>query len=282
MKSFTHFTYPTFLGLAGFFSALGDLIQNQTITLAVMMGLMLLGLACLCLPKSWTVERVWRNWLHMEVKEGFSPRGFGGTCIILAGLMWGFFNLSAQAADDGGIIASQYPKVLEVQMALGIVQRDVAEIKAVATEIKADTSQLLLAADQWMQFDLHLLHTASHPMENGEWVHIPSGSSVLVNNETNFQFEDVKVVLRDPGDTEIYRQSYENVLEKQQRFEREVIEVAYEDVSVCLSAKRRGKDEWLIDRHKMKIFYGPDQYSTEYRKYDSDGVKVHNTPTNCG
>ncbi|PYE21568.1 hypothetical protein C8J32_1202 [Rhizobium sp. PP-CC-3A-592] len=282
MKNITKFTYPTFLGLAGFFSALGDIIQNQTVTIGVIIGLLLLGASCIVFPKSITVDRVWCGWLHNEVAPGFTPRFFGATCLILATFMYGFSDLSAQAADEGGIIASQYKKVQEIQLVVGIVERDVAEIKTTTREIKADTSRLLLAADQWIKFDLYLLHTASHPTTNNDWLHIPSGSSVLVDNETNFQFEDVLVVLRSQEDGEIYRHTYESLMEKQQRYEREAIGSAYENVDVCVSAKRRGKNEWLVDRHKLEIVYGENQYSTAYQKYDSDGVKVLHSPTSCG
>ncbi|MBY3381690.1 hypothetical protein [Rhizobium laguerreae] len=282
MKNITKFTYPTFLGLAGFFSALGDIIQNQTVTIGVMIGLLLLGASCMVFPKSLTVDRIWCGWLHNEVGPDFTPRFFGATCLVLAAFMYGFSDLSARAADDGGIIASQYKKVQEIQLMLGIVERDLAEIKSTTREIKADTSQLLLAADQWIKFDLFLLHTSSHQKADGDWLRIPSGSSVLVDNATNFQFEDIRVVVTSPEDGEIYRHTYENLLEKQQRYEREVIGVAYENVGVCVSAKRRGQNEWLVDRHKMKIVYGPDHYSNGYQKYESDGVKILQSPTSCG
>ncbi len=282
MKSISKFTYPTFIGLAGFFSALGDIIQNQTVTIGVIIGLLILGAACIVLPKSLTVERIWCRWLDNEVRHDFTPRFFGFSCLLLATFMYGFTDLSAKEAPEGGLLAANYEEVRDFQRAIGIVERDVAEIKAVTHEIKAETSQLLLAADQWLTFELFLLHTGSHPTPDGKWLNIPSGSSVLVNNETNFQFENVNVVLVTPDDGEIYRHSYENLLEKQQRFERDVINVAYENVNVCVSAKRRGKDEWLVDKHKIKIVYGPDHYSNGYQKYDSDGVKVTQTPTSCG
>src|SRR5690606_10242528 len=117
---------------------------------------------------------------------------------------------------------------------------------------------------------------------NGEWNKVPWGSSVFLFNETPLQYEDVVIVLEAPEKGEIYRKSYPRVLDREQREDRNAIDIAYENVGVCVSAKRRGQDEWVVDRHSLEIFHGPDEYTTKYQKSDSEGVQVFSTETRCG
>ncbi len=282
MQVLTRFTYPTFIGLCGLLGTFSDILQNSNIAIGAITGLLMLGLACLLLPRELVVDRFWSGLLGNDVSEQFSARPFGLSCALLAMLLYGFSTLSTKAGEEGGVIAAQFPEVHQLQVALGVAQQDIATIKTISTEIRGDTSRLLESSERWLKFELFLLHEANGHKPNGEWNHVPSGASVFLFNETPLQYEDLLIVLSVPGQGEIYRKSYPRVLDREQRQERNAINVPYESVDVCISAKRRGQEEWLTDKHSLAIHHGPDQYTTEYQKSDSSGVQIFTSETKCG
>ncbi len=280
LKTISNFSYPTFIGVCGIVGTLSDLTEKTDVSFRSAVALLCLGIAILLLPRAFVVDRVWKGWLNQEIKNEYGRLAFGISCLALAALLYGFSTLSLGAQKNGGLIASQFPEIRQLQLTLGGVQNQVAEVQKVATEIKSDTGKLLEASDRWLEFRLDI-QGDSGPDASGKWRTVYHSAQPNLFNPTNFQFEDVAVRITSPDKGVVYSKDYKLLTDRQDRSEVNGVKGVFKEVVVCVSAKRRGEAEWLIDRQWLELVpQGREDYMI-YQKVDSSGVKVFDHPADC-
>lgn len=171
MAKFKKYGYPLFMGASGLLTTVSDLIQKNEIAVTLSIFLAIVGIITIATPLN-VQQRVLRV-VSDGVDDGFSPRAFGSTCILLAAAVFGFSTLSAKAAPEGGIIASQYPEIQQIQVKLGVIEQATARIED-------KTDQLLTATRQWVSIiDLHA------------WTGKPESIILGIENKTPFFFKNI-------------------------------------------------------------------------------------------
>lgn len=278
LKTLSKFSYPTFIGICGFVGTMTDLFQKTDVAFGSALALLALGVLILVLPQAFVVDRVWKGWLNQKVEGEYGKGAFGISCIMLAGLLYGFSTLSAKAANDGGLIASQIPEFRQMQVALGIVQKQIAEVQVATTEIKSDTGKLLEASDRWLDFNV-VINVEYRADANGNAVPHAVAASPSVNNETNLQFENVQITLSSPENGIDYRHSLPLLPDRQYRMDEKAIKATPKTMTACISAKMRGHNEWLRERQTLRFTL---ENNHIYEKVDSSGVMVFSEPVSCG
>lgn len=86
-------------------------------------------------------------------------------------VIWGVFAFVHVVGPDKGVLASTVPGIEQLQSSLGIIEKDVAEIKQTTGEIKGDTEQIL-AELRSLKLDLAAAQSGSitaKPQTAGEW-----------------------------------------------------------------------------------------------------------------
>jgi hypothetical protein len=280
LRTISNFSYPTFIGVCGFVATVSDLTEKADVSFRCAVVLLCLGTAILLLPRSFVVDRVWRGWLNQEVKSEYGRPAFGMSCLVLAGLLYGFSALSQGAQKDGGLIASQFPEIRQLQLSLGIVQQQITEVQKVTTEIRSETGKLLEASDRWLEFRLDIQGDTG-PDNTGKWRTIYRSATPLIMNPTNLQFEDVAIVISSPKEGVVYSKDYKLLTDRQDRWDDDGIKEVFKNLTVCLSAKRRGESEWLMDKQWLELVpQGKADYMI-YQKVDASGIRVFDRATGC-
>ncbi|MGO8235296.1 hypothetical protein ACC806_03680 [Rhizobium ruizarguesonis] len=280
LKTISNFSYPTFIGVCGAVGTVSDLTEKTDVSFRCAIALLCLGSAILLLPREFVVDRIWKGWLNQEMKNEYGRLAFGTSCLALAALLYGFSTLSLGAQKDGGLIASQFPEIHELKLSLGILQNHVVEVQKVATDIKSDTGKLLEASDRWLDFRLDIQGDTG-PDASGKWRTVNHSATPNLFNSTNFQFEDVAVRITSPDNGIVYSKNYKLITDRQDRWEDNGVRGVFTKVVVCVSAKRRGEPEWLVDKQWLELVpQGKADYMI-YQKVDASGVRVFDHPTDC-
>lgn len=280
LRTISNFSYPTFIGVCGVVGTVSDLTEKTEVAFRCAIALLCLGSAILLLPRAFVIDRVWKGWLNQEIKNEYGRLAFGTSCLALAALLYGFSTLSLGAQKNGGLIASQFPEVRQLQLALGGVQNQVAEVQKATTNIKSDTGKLLEASDRWLEFRLDIQGDTG-PDSSGKWRTVYHSAKPNLFNETNFQFEDVAVRITSPDKGIVYSRDYKLVTDRQNRTEDNGVKGVFKKAFVCVSAKRRGEAEWLVDRQWLELVPQGRADHMLYEKVDSSGVRVFDHPTDC-
>jgi hypothetical protein len=277
MHTLRKFTYPTFIGSCSLLATLSDILQNQIISTGLVIVLTVIGLGGVLLPRRF----------HHGVLSMFgvassptdSLRPFGLSCLMLAAVVFGFSTLSARSAADGGVIASSFPEVREMQIALGRVERQVNQIATQTTEIRKDTRDLVDASIRWISIEAEAMAN-TRITTTGESHYFPAGIGVRLDNNTAGVFEDLQLLMTADDETIVARDipllmpgGYEYITS--------VMGESFDAVSTCISARRRGKDEWVVDRRRYRIFQPNLKTVPDYQIIEGGEPLVSSTPAAC-
>lgn len=289
MAKFKKYGYPLFMGASGLLTTVSDLIQKNEIAVTLAIFLAVVGIITIVTPLN-VQQRVFRI-VSDGVDEGFSSRAFGSSCLFLAVAVFGFSTLSVKAAPEGGIIASQYPEIQQIQQTLGIMQTDIASIKNTVSEINDKSDKIVAATFPWINLTLHV--GVSHNLKeiNGkvESVHTPGGSFVSLENNTVTNFENVDIIITNlENKSDYYKKSYD-FIGANAWFKGELLSKTkmYPFFHICYSGKIRGRNEWIVDEYDVKIskdfdlIEGNEWYDVRYDKLTYDGPQIFTKEKRC-
>lgn len=253
MRAVQQFTYPTFMGICGILAAFADILQNQAVFTGVLITLIVMGiLAALFsveavsrkVPETWVSEDLLNRYgIDPSIKKALRP--FSCSCLILAAGIFVFSEMSAEASKGGGegALAKVFPILENVQLALGRIEQDVGEAKQHTVAIKQDTEQLVETAVKWISIDVNL-NSSTVMTDAGEKHYAPGSFYVNFANETGQTFEDVALVVAD-GSKALISETVKIL--PQDGYKHNFFDDgnAYEKITVCLTAKRRDREEWV-------------------------------------
>lgn len=251
MHTLKRFTYPTFIGTCSILGTLADLLQNAFIFRGVTIVLLLIGIVCLISPKAlFTRTRLLQSLgADAAVVDGLRP--FGASCLMLAAVVFGFSTLSAKSESEGGVIASAYPEIRQVQERLGLIEVGLANISLQTNEIQKNTQKLVSSALHWVTIQGYP-HTRGKSQPNGNDLY--SFADVIgftLTNDTANTFEDLTI--------SVSYEAYEK-LHSIPHF----VQGAYEHIkfpttgpvdtfSACIVARNRDQSQWIMERRVYQL-----------------------------
>lgn len=287
MRAVQQFTYPTFMGICGILAAFADILQNRIIFTGVLATLLVLG--CLAaifavpivasmVPERWVSEDLLKKFgIDPSIKRALFP--FSLSCFILAAGIYVFSAMSAQASEEGGALVSTFPELKQVQLALGRIEQDVGELKQQTVAIKQDTEQLVETAVKWISIDVSL--NSSTLMTNaGEKHYAPGSFYVNFANETGQTFEDVALVVAD-GSKALISETVKIL--PQDGYKHNFFDDgnAYEKITVCLTAKRRDREEWVQEDRVYQTMQARPTDEPYFELVNATGQKVLQQKPTC-
>lgn len=184
MHTVRRFTYPTFIGLCGLLATISDMLQNQMVAIGVVIALAAIGLASVLTPTRFLIWSGIAEQLGIDEAAVSARRPFGLSCLILAAVVFGFSAMSVRAAEDGGLVAGAFPEVRQMQVSLGIIEREVQQIAAKTSEIKQDTAALMAATLQWISVDTAPKSTGKVTPDGEIHYYLTGGMYFTVSNDT--------------------------------------------------------------------------------------------------
>ncbi|MBV2143123.1 hypothetical protein KUG47_06400 [Falsochrobactrum sp. TDYN1] len=291
MANLKQYTYPVFMGVSGFLTTVSDLIQKNDIAIFVAASLAAIGIITSVAPRSW-LSRIRGIFSSLkEEKDNFSFKCLGVSCLLMAAAVFGFSTLSVKAAPEGGIIASQYPEIREIQITLGIMQSDIAQIKNQVGEINDKSDKILSATFPWLELSIEASFSNKLEEIDGQVqnVNYPGGSFVWVRNETPMNFEDVSILITNSlNKNDYYKENYKFIGSNDTKQGQLVSKLKmYASYNVCYSAKVKGRKEWIVDTFEVKgthdfaTMKSDDWYKFRYEKLDYDGPQIYSVEKRC-
>lgn len=178
MQYLRNYSYPFFLSMSGILATISDVLQSLLISYFVVAILVLAAATALVAERVRPLNAAILGNLPDDIRGKFSNTPFAVSCVVLAIMVGAFSSLSAQAADEGGLIASNYPEIRDLQVRLGVLQETSDRI-----ELKAD--RLLDATHQWISITDFRLWNNSQSKD----VHI------RLENNTPFVFKNARGVI---------------------------------------------------------------------------------------
>lgn len=218
-------------------------------------------------PERWVSEDLLKKFgIDPSIKKALFP--FSLSCFILAAGIYVFSAMSAQASVEGGALVSTFPELKRVQLALGRIEQDVGELKQQTVAIKQDTSELLDSAVKWLSVEASP-SSFSRTTNAGEIHYFPRGFYVSISNESGQTYEDISVVITD-GSKQLLAESVPMLLQDgYKRYYHDVDDV-YETITVCVAAKRRGRDDWVSE---TRVYRASQRQIQDMPDYDVTDVK---------
>jgi len=253
MRFLRNYSYPFFLTVSGTAATVSDVLQNPIAAYILMAALLVTaGVVFLGGYVNW-IDRVVEEVLPDNLRLSFSRMPFAASCLILALMLGAFTTLSAKAADEGGLIASNYPEVRALQLRLGVVQRSV-------DRIERKTDQILDATRQWLSItDFRVWQ----PLKD---VHI------RIENLTPFLFTSIAGKISDNANVDIEFGGYALAADNIHWENFAHTGSAPERMIVCLSAKRASDGIW-IGETRTYVRGKEDNVSINYMLESVDGPK---------
>lgn len=291
MANLKQYTYPVFMGISGFLTTVSDLIQKNDIAIFVAASLAAIGIIASVAPRSWLsrVRGIFSS--SKEEKDNFSFRCLGVSCLLMAAAVFGFSTLSVKAAPEGGIIASQYPEVREIQITLGIMRSDIAQIKNQVGEINDKSNKILSATFPWINLQIEMGASNKLTEINGqvESVVTPTASFINIRNKTIISFEKVDIIITNLEDkSDYYKKNYDFIgANTFLNSEPVSMKKIYPFYHVCYSGKVKGRNEWIVDEYDVKIsknfelIKGNEWYNVRYDKQSYDGPRIYKQEKRC-
>lgn len=278
MQTVHRFTFPTFMGICSILAAFADILQNPTIFAGILSALFGIGAISIIVPAGWVTPKL-ADTVGFDTSISSALKPFGLSCLMLGGLIYVFSALSAGAEADGGALAKAFPEIEKIQLALGRVEKDVGELKARAVAIKQDTGQLVETSLKWISVDASpgsFMRTTNA----GAMHYFPKGVYVNLTNETGQTFEDITVVVTS-GSATLFSEKIPMLLQDgYKHFLHDVPEV-FETVSVCMTAKRRGRQEWLTEARAYKAVQKRLEDMPSYDVVDVTDLTVSSQKPSC-
>ncbi|MBO1025455.1 hypothetical protein IPU75_12075 [Ochrobactrum sp. SD129] len=291
MTNLKKYAYPAFMSVSALVTTITDLIQKNDIAIILAVSLGVIGLLALLTPYRLLEKTKPLLSDGSAINTDFSFRSFGVSCLIMAAVVFGFSSLSVRAAPEGGIIASQYPEIHQIQQTLGIVQTDIAAIKDTVKGINDKSDKIIAATFPWLSLNIEASFSNALVEKNGrvENVNSPGGAYVWVRNETPVNFENVDIVVTNPIDaTDHYSESYSFIGSNDRKQGKLVSKkLMYAIYNVCYSAKVKGRNEWIVDvfevrsTHDLSKMTSDDWYNITYEKVDYDGPQIYTNEKRC-
>ncbi|MFI3902583.1 hypothetical protein [Ochrobactrum sp. S1502_03] len=291
MSSAKKYAYPAFMSVSALVTTISDLIQKNDIALILAACLGVIGLLALLAPYR-LLEKT-RPLLSdgNATNTDFSFRSFGVSCLIMGAVVFGFSSLSVRAAPEGGIIASQYPEIHQIQQSLGLVQTDIATIKGTVKEINDKSDKIIAATFPWLSLSIDASFNSAFVEKDGRVHNVNSagGAYVLVENETPVNFENVDIIVTNPIDTtDNYIDRYAFIGSNERKPAKLASnKLMYTIYNVCYSAKVKGRNEWIVDNFEVRATHdivkmtSDDWYNIRYEKVDYDGPQIYAKEKRC-
>jgi len=277
MQTLRKFTYPMFMGICSLFAALADILQNPAVFVGILTVLLAIGLLATLVPQRLLSGQLLQA-IGLDPEIGEALRPFGLSCFLLALLVYVFSSLSAQAADDGGALASSFPEIRTIQLSLGAVERQVGEIAEQTAEIKKDTDELVNSTVKWLSLQVNLIALQRTTTE-GEEHFFSGGFYVGVTNETGQIYEDISFLVSDENG-EILSEQIPLILQDGYHHSLQD-DKFYERIEVCLSGKRRGRNEWITERRVYQSVQKHIKNEPIYQVVEATGAELSPTTVKC-
>lgn len=230
------------MGICSILAAFADILQNPTIFAGILISLFGLGFLSIIVPAGWIPVRL-ADMFGFDSSIRTTLKPFGLSCLVLGGMIYVFSAISAEAEPEGGALAKAFPEIEKIQIALGRVERDLGELKQQSVAIKQDTGQLVETVVKWISLDVSL-GTSVRTTTTGETHYFQDGIHATFSNETGQTFEDVSLLVTD-GKKELIAETVKILPQDGYKHNSYEDRTRYDKVSVCLIAKRRGRDEWV-------------------------------------
>lgn len=287
MRAVQQFTYPTFMGICGILAAFADILQNQAVfkgvlaillVLAVLSALLSWNVVANMVPEHWLSDKLPKAFgVDPSIKQALLP--FSVSCFILAAVIYVFSAMSAQGSDEGGALVATFPELKQVQLALGRIEQDVGELKQQTVAIKQDTEQLAETAVKWISIDVNL-NSSTVMTDTGEKHYAPGSFYVNFANETGQTFEDVALVVAD--DSKALISETVKIL-PQDGYKHNFFDDgnAYEKITVCLTAKRRDREEWVQEDRVYQAKQARPTDEPYFELVNATGLKVFSQRPSC-
>jgi len=279
---FRKYTTTFFMWAVGIISVAADMLQKPDVALYTAIALILVGTVCVVLGPS-VIDHVAKQILGVRIEADFASRRFGLMALLLAGIVFVSSQLTAKAEDEGrpGYLADTFPKLHSLQLSLGLLDKEIKLVQQQQVALKQDTTELVDASARWIKFDLRAKDEMIIRMGPEGHLYEPRGGGWVLSNTTNFMFDDMELVLSTPEKVEIGRSAIGFLKSNDERWQDAAFSQSYPTVTFCVSAKRRERDEWLVE----KVTYrrekpGPHQIS-RYLPIDATGLQSSRKPTKC-
>ncbi|MCY0093253.1 hypothetical protein [Hoeflea ulvae] len=264
MRSIVKFTYPTFIGLCGLLAALSDVLQDQNVAVALYASLLVLGIVALVAPSAF-VGKTMRTIVGEDDSIGAQSKPFGLSCILLAGVVFGFSTLSAASSSEGGVISSAYPEVRQMQISLGIIENRIASLETTSSDILANTEEMISSSQRWISPSAYINAFSRQHQKTLEQYHFFNGIHYNASNDTGIIFEDVTLSVHDENGKSLsshrarvmpandyiadsWQFMDESTYIKDLRDGDVVHPGLNRRLSLCITARRRGSDIWTLER----------------------------------
>jgi len=280
MKTWQSYTYPTFMGLCGLLAAFSDIIQNAMVANGVIIGLAAIGGLFVIFGRRIFSIKLVSQALGSDY-EGLSPRPFGLSCLVLALLMSGWSYLSVNSASANGLIGSAVPEIGQLQEAFGWINKKLDHIAAQNSAIKEDTTKLVASSRDWLSISAH---PSTRIRVTKDWKnhYFPAGVSARLDNETNFNFDEIQIVIRDARSKKIVASEQLTVFARDQWHEfNEEAETSPSEIELCLSARNSARNEWVVEKRKLALFQKTLESTPEYRATELGEPRVFRAQTKC-
>ncbi len=249
MQTVQRFTFPTFMGICSILAAFADILQNPAIFAGILIALFGIGAVSIIVPAGWVTSKL-ADTIGFDSSISSSLKPFGLSCLMLGGLIYVFSALSAGAEAEGGALAKAFPEIEKIQLALGRVEKDLGELKGQTVAIKQDTGQLVETSLKWISVDASP-GSFARTTNAGVLHYFPKGLYVNLSNETGQTFEDISVVVTS-GAATLFSEQISMLLQDGYKHYLHDVPDVFETVSVCVTAKRRGRPEWLTETRAYK------------------------------
>ena len=249
MQTVQKFTFPTFMGICSILAACADILQNPAIFTGILIALVGIGALSFLVPARWVTSKL-ADTVGFDSSISSTLKPFGLSCLMLGGLIYVFSALSAEAEADGGALAKAFPEIEKIKVALGRVEKDVGELKGQTAAIKQDTVQLVETSLKWISVDANP-GSSARTTTAGVLHYFPKGLYVTLTNETGQTFEDISVAVTS-GEATLFTEQIPMLLQDGYKHHLHDVADAFETVSVCVTAKRRGRPGWLTETRAYK------------------------------
>lgn len=260
MAKFKKYGYPLFMGASGLLTTVSDLIQKNEIAVTLAAFLAVVGIITIVTPLN-VQQRVFRI-VSDGVDEGFSSRAFGTSCLFLAAAVFGFSTLSAKAAPEGGIIASQYPEIHQLQMKLGVIEQATARIED-------KTDQLLTATRHWVSIT-----------EVATWHGETNNLHLRIENNTPFFFKKLNGTVKTSNNEILYLKDIGLGSDGIHLENFDILNDSLDTISLCIIGERTS--DGAIIKETQHYRKGRNfEINTNYILDDVDGPTIVDRATKC-
>jgi hypothetical protein len=276
MHTIKKFTYPMFMGICSILATFADILQNQNIFTAILVTLAALGVLAVIVPSAWVTTKLAETFgVDPSIKSALKPFGF--SCLILGMMIYAFSAMSTEASPQGGALISAFPELKQLQVSLGKVAEDVGELKQQTVAIERNTEKLVASSVDWISVNASPMSYARFT-NDGVGHHFPRGFIVELSNESGQAYEEIAVVVSD-GSSKILSEKLPILLQNGfKRYSHERGNDVYEKIAVCVTGKRKGRDEWVIETRvyqlaQRRLQDHPDYDIIEAREHTASGEK---------